>query len=285
MYANNTSSARKIQLAPLIASLPCKNQRPSIDRLVILGDFKNIEKNTLALSHHNDYCDVVNAAHPYHYRIRTASDLHIQVADKTSHVQNVRIEWNPNKLTSPQDTLLPLLLPMLKHKRYSRIDYAIDYAEDLSQWSFTTTRPRKRVKFISPADKLETLYLGVRTSADFYRIYDKAKEQEMVDDVNLWRIEQQFNLDKDTEYWMLRPFADLVAWKPSDMTGKYIDDLVLADLHANPENWSRLSDFLRRKYRTLAQNANHASQMQIHPSEAFLAGYQPLADFLGQLLK
>jgi len=270
----------ELQLAPLIASLPCNNQ-PILDRITILGDFKNLEKNTHEISHHNDYLDVVNAGFPYNYRIRTASDLFIQIANSESIVQNVRIEWNPSKLNT-NGTLLPLLLAMMKNKRFSRIDYAIDYEIDLSEFQFQTTRPRKRVKFISPSNKLETLYLGTRNSSDFYRIYNKAVEQDQSG--TLWRIEQQFNLDKKTDFWMLRPFADLIAWKPSDMTGAYIDDLVLADLHANPENWARLSDFLKRKYRRIASNPEYTSHLEIHPSESFLSGYQPLADYLTQLL-
>jgi len=273
----------ELQLAPLIASLPCNNltSPPKIDRLTVLGDFKNLEKNTHEISHHNDYLDIVNSAFPYNYRIRTASDLHIQIANPESPVQNVRIEWNPAKLNT-NGTLLPLLLAMMKNKRFSRIDYAIDYAIDLSEYQFKTARPRKRVKFISPSDKLETLYLGTRKSSDFYRIYNKAVEQDQAG--TLWRIEQQFNLEKNTEFWMLRPFADLSAWKPSDMTVHYIDGLVLKDLHTNPENWSRLSTFLRRKYQRLVESPDNVSQLEIHPSESFLSGYQPLADYLTQLL-
>jgi len=273
----------EIQLAPLIASLPNVNQ-PIIDRITVLGDFKNLEKNTHEISHHNDYLDIVNSAFPYNYRIRTASGIHVQIANPDSPVQNVRIEWNPAKLDT-NGTLLPLLLAMMKNKRFSRIDYAIDYAINLSEYQFKTDRPRKRVKFISAAEKLETLYLGTRKSADFYRIYNKALEQDMVDSVNLWRIEQQFNLEKNTEFWMLRPFADLTVWKPTDMTVHYVDGLILKDLHANPENWARLTDFARRKYKRLVSNPDYTSQLEIHPSETFHSGYQPLADYLTSILK
>jgi hypothetical protein len=281
MMTKSTTAKAEKQLAPLIASLLVDNQ-PILDRLTVLGDFKNPDKNSLKISRHNDYLDIVNAPFPYNYRIRTASDLHIQIANTDSQVQNVRIEYNPAKL-DPDGTLLPLILPMLKNKRFSRIDYAIDYKEDLSEFNFSTTRSRKRVKFFSPADKLETLYLGTRNSSDFYRIYNKAVEQDQ--EGTLWRIEQQFNLDKNTEFWMLRPFADLIAWKPSDLTGSYIDDLVLADLNSNPENWARLTDFLRRKYKRMITQPERVSQFEIHPSEQFLAGYQPLADYLTKILE
>jgi len=280
MMTKSTTAAAEKQLAPLIASLPCNNQ-PILDRLTVLGDFKHPERNSLKISRHNDYLDIVNAPFPYNYRVRTASDLHIQIANTDSQVQNVRIEWNPAKL-NPNGTLLPVILPMLKNKRFSRIDYAIDYDQDLSEYHFTTTRPRKRVKFLSPADKLETLYLGVRTSSDFYRIYNKAAEQNH--EGTLWRIEQQFNLDKQTEFWQLRPFADLIAWKPSDLTGNYIDDLVLADLSSNPENWARLSEFLRRKYRNIAANPERTLHLQNSPSELFKAFAQPIAAFLEEVL-
>lgn len=289
MYPHLTTAHPERQLASLTASLLTRNvHTPTIDKITILADLRNYQTNLEKIQLHPDLIDI-EPDYSMHYknRLKLASDLFVQLACPVSApVPHLRIEFNPNKF-NPTHTLWPTLFPMLKNKRISRIDYAIDYPADLSTWGFTTDRPRKMQTFQAPSGKLETLYLGTRTSKNQYRIYDKAKEQGQCDSLAtspLWRIEQQFTLDTKTEFWMLRPFSDLTVWRPSDMTGDYIDDLVLTDLSKNSKNWARLSRRKYAYYRKLIQDTHVVHHLPQKPVTTFQQGYPPLKAFLEDLL-
>jgi len=288
MYAHLTSFDERKQLASLTASLPVKFNTPTIDKLTLLADLRHFQKNLDKLSHHNDFLhSTTDYSMHYKTRIETASDLFIQVAcPVSSPVPHLRIEFNPNKF-NPTGSLWHTLLPMLKNKRLTRIDYAIDYPQDLSEYSWTTTKPRTSNIFYGATGAIETIYLGKRTAKNQYRIYDKAKEQGLSDSLTTtphWRAEQQFTLDTRTEFWMLRPFADLVGWKPDTFTGNYTDDLHLDDLHKNPNNWKRLNSSRRRHYRTLIKDHTRVQHFPVKPVTTFQHGYPVLGEFLKELM-
>jgi hypothetical protein len=232
-----------------------------------------------------------NARH-YNYQIRTASDLYIQMTLQPGRqVPNLRIEFNPNKFDY-RGSLWHTLLPMLKNKRLTRIDYAIDYQQDLSEYSWTTEKARSGNIFFGEKNETQTIYLGKRTSPDQYRIYDKLKEQgddvprdhSLAPDTPHWRIEQQFTLDTKTEFWMLRPFDTLIGWKPDTFTGEFIDDLVLKELHSNPNSWKRLTPHHFKKYRRLIKDHSRVQHFPIKPVTTFQQGFPPLEAFLKELL-
>lgn len=289
MYRHFTSYLPEIQLASLTASLPVKFNIPTIDKLTLLADFRHFEKNVQELSKHNDFLDTIpDRSMHYDRRIRTASDLFIQVAPMSNKViPNLRIEFNPNKFDY-RGSLWHTLYPMLRNKRFTRIDYAIDYQQDLSQYQWQTEKPRSGNIYHSSTNKTETVYLGCRTSSNQYRIYNKSAEQksqgmEPSHSVH-WRIEQQFKLSTKTEFWMLRPFSDLVGWKPDTFTGDYIDDLVLSDLHEIQSNWARLSSSRYRHYRKLIKDSSRVQHMPLKPQTIFEQGKTPLEAFLKELL-
>jgi len=283
MYAQFTSYDHEKQLASLTASLPTRFAHPTIDKLTLLADFRHYTKAMERIQLHADCIDIQpDYSRHYQYRVETASDLFIQITcPVSSPVPHVRIEFNPNKL-NPIGTLWHTLLPMLKNKRLSRIDYAIDYDHDLSLYQWTTERPRTGNIFYGADQSIETIYLGKRNSDNQYRIYDKAKEQGTTG--THWRIEQQLRLGTTTEFWMLRPFADLIGWKPDTFTGNYTDDLHLHDLHKHPNNWKRLSRRGRVKYRAMIKDSSRVLHMPVKPVTTFQQGARPLEAFLEDLL-
>jgi len=288
MYAHLTSFIEEKQLASLTASFTTKFLQPSIDKLTLLADFRNPERDINSLQKHNDFMDTIPChARHYEYQIRTASDLFIQLALNPSRiVPNLRIEFNPNKFDY-RGSLWHRLLPMLKNKRLTRIDYAIDYQQDLSEYSWTTEKARSGNIFFGEKGETETIYLGKRTSPDQYRIYDKAKEQgecALAATSPHWRIEQQFTLDTKTEFWMLRPFETLIGWKPDTFTGDFIDDLVLKELHSNQNSWKRLSRHNFNKYRRMIKDHSRVQHFPIKPVTTFQQGFPPLEAFLKELL-
>ena len=293
MYEHFTSQLREKQLASLIASNNIQNvMKPQIDKLTLLFDFRYPEKNISTICKHNDYI----SEHPsknrrlgYQYTLETASGLHIDIAPfKHKTLQNCRIEFNPNKF-NPVDTLFHTLLLCAKNIRISRIDYNIDYPIDLSIYQWQTEKARTQVLFVSPTNQLETLYLGKSSSADFYRIYDKAAElrktqpEQLQPTTPLWRIEHVFKLDTKTSTRQIKPFNSLYGWTPDTFTGDYHDDLILRDLHANPTNFNRLSTRKRASYRQMMKDHKRTVHPQEHPEKIYLTHCQPLHDFLYHL--
>lgn len=255
----------------------------SVDWLTLVGSFFDYDKNLSKLSAHMDWMDTIPAAHPYRWKVRLASELHVQVAEPHSNVPNVRIDINPNKF-NPEGTIWHDLVSKLKprSRRLTRIDYAIDYQEDLSLWSYETDRARKSNAWYSQDRKLETLYLGANQSKDQYRIYDKAREQGQ--DVTWWRIEHQLRMDPDQHWRFLRPFQDLTIWQPSEYTGNYVDDLILNDLHRNHGNMFRLSKHNRQKYRNMMKDSTRVIHKPVHPRDQFQAEFPPVEKFISKLL-
>jgi len=282
MYEHLTEKRGKEQLGLVTPSFRSKFS-PSVDRLTIVGDFFEYETNLSKLSEHMDWMDTVQAAHPYRWTVRTASDLFVQVAEPNSLVPNCRIDFNPNNF-DPQGSLWHDLLRKLRpsSRRLTRVDYAIDYQEDLSLWSFETSKARKRNVYYSEDHKPETIYLGTNKSKDQYRIYDKAKEQGQ--DGIWWRIEHQLRLDRDQHWRFLRPFEDLTIWQPDDYTGDYVDDLILNDLHRNPSNMFRLSKHQRKKYRTMIKDCTRVKHKPVHPRQQFQEEFPQIEKFMTRLL-
>jgi len=285
MYDNFLTPGAGKTLAPLIASKSTQNVHATIDKLTLVFDLDWPERNLLDLTKHVDhirYLPSKNKRIGYQYTIETASGLHVDLAPyKHPNLQDVRMEFNPNKF-DPEGTLFFPLLNHAKWLRATRIDYAIDFPEDLSLYRWDTDNMRKKVKFESPNGNLETLYLGMSTSPDFYRIYDKAKEQD--EPGTLWRIEHVFKLTTKQHYTDLKPFDNLFGWRPDTFTGDYHDDVILADLFDNPRNFSRLSRRKQEHYRKLMKDHSRTVHQDITPATVYKATCQPLNNFLWNLM-
>ena len=130
---------------------------------------------------------------------------------------------------------------------------------------------------------METLYLGAKDASDRYRIYDKAKEQNL-DNVKWWRIEQQIRLGPD-EIWELQlPFSDLYAMQPSERLAPQ-DRFILDGLFRNPELWGHLSRRYREKYRAMLKDHHLMTKLDPWPQDAFYDYAQPITDQLTAYMK
>jgi hypothetical protein len=218
--------------------------------------------------------------------LSTASGLHIDIAPFNQHkIPHIRLDFNPNNF-NPNNTLYYTLLSCAKNLRISRIDYNMDFDTNLADYKWQTDTARSQVQFLTSKDGLETLYLGSKTSSDFYRIYDKEKERAKAEKrpINtantLWRIEHVFRLGTNDNYTDLQPFNTLYGWKPDTFTGDYFDDLVIDDLHRNPKNFGRLSRRKQTLYRQMMKDNTRTVHLPQAPEEHYLANCQPLNSFL-----
>lgn len=265
----------------LTAGITTQNVQLSLDKLTVVGSFRNPDKAMKQISQWPDTERDTLAKFPYKYNIYTTSRTVLQLAEKSSPVQPVRIEFNPND--KDQLATGTFLLSLMKRKRPTRIDYALDYKGiDLSDWLMATTRARSTCSFNSSSGKLETLYLGSKDSDDRYRIYNKAKEQK-IDDLDWWRIEQQHRLKPDQTWQLLLPFDDLYLVKPNKHLATQ-DRLVLDGLHRNPEYWGNLTRRIREKYRSLVKDPV-MTRLDPWPQTAYFDKAQPIINQLTEFLK
>lgn len=166
----------------------------SIDKLTVLG--------TLKLKDY--YFDMIDLSYTYplpffekiidtqfftkSWNIRDFGFLQIDIT-----TLKFRLEFNPNKINNQvQKKLLNLLLSYLKDIHFSRIDLAIDlYNYNLYEYNIVDLKGRKKAYYYDRVGKLETCYFGSMSSNKFIRIYNKAIEQKIKEDVDWWRIELQ----------------------------------------------------------------------------------------------
>ena len=212
--------------------------------------------------------DYFPAKYPYRYALKTFSGLFIQVKEKGSHVQDVRVEFNPNNIEDYSD--LFDLVNCLTDIRVTRADFACDYALDLSPFIFTNKTARKTNIFRSADGSLETLYLGCRSSEDQIRIYNKALEQGITDRL-WWRIEHQLRFPKNCEipFSECHPFKDLIIRLTEFHHLKIQEKAILYYLRDHPEGWNELSKNARTKYRKLVKDSPTNLDLPFqHPSDA-----------------
>ncbi|MBF2777517.1 replication initiation protein, partial [Staphylococcus haemolyticus] len=98
--------------------------------------------------------------------------------------RNMRVEFNPNKLT--HDEMLWLkknVIDYMEDDGFTRLDLAFDFEDDLSDYYAMTDKAVKKTIFYGRNGKPETKYFGVRDSDRFIRIYNK--KQERKDNANI----------------------------------------------------------------------------------------------------
>ena len=252
-----------------------------IDKVVILFDLK---KDESLLNHWQAFIDVSEmkiARFPYLHSWTSSAEYYLEQAQRGTNVPGFRLVFNPNKLIPSQSFYM--LIKNMKHQRFSQIDYAVDYYQDLSSCKFVTDISKKSTSIYSRSGKLETHYIGSRNSDDMYRIYDKAKESQL--DGTLWRIEQQQRFSRDDDWKAHQPFKDLAVYHPSFESIPDIKDrAMLYYLEQHPSSWGDLNWRQRKKYKELNNSPWYVKQLDPHPYDLFLQRQDKLTAQLNSYL-
>ncbi|MCP6467751.1 replication initiation factor domain-containing protein, partial [Klebsiella pneumoniae] len=109
--------------------------------------------------------------------------------------RNMRIEFNPNKLTRDEMIWLKQnIIDYMEDDGFTRLDLAFDFEDDLSDYYAMSDKAVKKTIFYGRNGKPETKYFGVRDSNRFIRIYNKKQERKDNADAevmseHLWRVE------------------------------------------------------------------------------------------------
>ena len=172
--------------------------------------------------------------------------------------RNMRVEFNPNKLTHEEMLWLKQnIIDYMEDDGFTRIDLAFDFEDDLSDYYAMTDKSVKKTILYGRNDKPETKYFGVRDSERFIRIYNKKQERKdnadiEIDAEHLWRVEIELKRNM-VDYWN-DCFNDLRILKPAWATLESVKEQAMVYLLLHEEStWGKLHRNSRRKYKQILQ--------------------------------
>ena len=172
--------------------------------------------------------------------------------------RNMRVEFNPNKLTHEEMLWLKQnIIDYMEDDGFTRIDLAFDFEDDLSDYYAMSDKALKKTVFYGINGMPETKYFGVRDSERFIRIYNKKKERKDNADIeiaseHLWRVEIELKRNM-VDYWN-DCFNDLHILKPAWATLESVKEQAMVYLLLHEEStWGKLHRNSRRKYKKILQ--------------------------------
>uniref|UniRef100_UPI00406C8FE3 replication initiation factor domain-containing protein n=1 Tax=Staphylococcus aureus TaxID=1280 RepID=UPI00406C8FE3 len=173
--------------------------------------------------------------------------------------RNMRVEFNPNKLTHEEMLWLKQnIIDYMEDDGFTRLDLAFDFEYDLSDYYAMTDKSVKKTIFYGRNGKPETKYFGVRDSDRFIRIYNKKQERKDNADIkimseHLWRVEIELKRDM-VDYWN-DCFNDLHILKPNLKMIENIQERAMLHLLTHEEEeWGKLERRTKNKYRDKLKN-------------------------------
>ncbi|MGW7945794.1 replication initiation factor domain-containing protein [Staphylococcus xylosus] len=170
--------------------------------------------------------------------------------------RNMRVEFNPNKLTHEEMLWLKQnIIYYMEDDGFTRLDLAFDFEDNLSDYYAMTDKSVKKTIFYGRNGKPETKYFGVRDSDRFIRIYNKKQERKDNADIeviseHLWRVEIELKRDM-VDYWN-DCFNDLHILKPAWTTLEKINEQAMVYTLLHEESmWGKLSKNTKYKFKNL----------------------------------
>ncbi|HIH1208924.1 TPA: replication initiation factor domain-containing protein [Staphylococcus aureus] len=173
--------------------------------------------------------------------------------------RNMRVEFNPNKLTHEEMLWLKQnIIDYMEDDGFTRLDLAFDFEDDLSDYYAMTDKSVKKTIFYGRNGKPETKYFGVRDSDRFIRIYNKKQERKDNTDIevmseHLWRVEIELKRDM-VDYWN-DCFNDLHILKPDWSSLEKVKDQAMIYMLIHEEStWGKLERRTKNKYREMLKS-------------------------------
>jgi hypothetical protein len=175
--------------------------------------------------------------------------------------RNMRVEFNPNKLTHYEMLWLKQnIIDYMEDDGFTRLDLAFDFEHDLSDYYAMTDKAVKKTIFYGRNGKPETKYFGVRDSDRFIRIYNKKQERKdnadiKIDSEHLWRVEIELKRSM-VDYWN-DCFNDLHILKPNLKAIDNIKERAMIYLLVHEEDeWGNLERRTKNKYRKILKDTS-----------------------------
>lgn len=207
--------------------------------------------------------------------------------DKETRREKGRIDFNPNKIQEfLKIDLKDFIKLMFENPHFSRADVACDilnlddeYVNQYRLVDAVSFRP-----YYGQSGALETAYWGARSSERQVRLYNKRverlkKKEVLPDEVKYWwRLELQLRRSKASEWVKVVHEALDSFYSPRFMpeTLKATEQVMLDGLHANHENWDKLSANTKRRYRKLAKKVGKEDELTQHLKASFSESVEKL---------
>ena len=170
--------------------------------------------------------------------------------------RNMRVEFNPNKLTHEEMIWLKQnIIDYMEDDGFTRLDLAFDFEDNLGDYYAMTDKAVKKTVFYGRNGKPETKYFGVRDSDRFIRIYNKKQERKDNADIeviseHLWRVEIELKRNM-VDFWN-DCFNDLHILQPDWKTIERTSDRAMVFMLLNDEEeWGKLERRTKNKYKRL----------------------------------
>ena len=170
--------------------------------------------------------------------------------------RNMRVEFNPNKLTHEEMIWLKQnIIDYMEDDGFTRLDLAFDFEDDLSDYYVMSDKALKKTVFYGINGMPETKYFGVRDSDRFIRIYNKKQERKDNADVevmskHLWRVEIELKRNM-VDYWN-DCFNDLHILKPDyTMINKTSERHTVMALLFDESEWGKLNRNTKYKFKKI----------------------------------
>nr|WP_012779610.1 replication initiation factor domain-containing protein [Staphylococcus simulans]ACN21624.1 replication initiation protein [Staphylococcus simulans bv. staphylolyticus] len=170
--------------------------------------------------------------------------------------RNMRVEFNPNKLTHEEMLWLKQnIIDYMEDDGFTRLDLAFDFEDDLGDYYAITDKAVKKTVFYGRNGKPETKYFGVRDSDRFIRIYNKKQERKDNADIeviseHLWRVEIELKRNM-VDFWN-DCFNDLHILQPDWKTIERTSDRAMVFMLLNDEEeWGKLERRTKNKYKKI----------------------------------
>ena len=261
----------------------------SIDKLTILGDICTDKFEPIINNNRYGFIEGSGLAkHPYDRNFYMADGSLLQYS-KTSGMRALRYEFNPNKINDDKEKIhsrsVAECIATMKYPKLSRVDIAIDLFDinisdyEIYHEAVKTNEWRDRSK------RLETLYIGAPNSDIRFRIYNKAKERETVDERSWWRIEVQLRDELAMLPMMnINPFQKLSISKSSV---QQIEDIrvrsMLYYLEQFPNEWANISKKSKERYKKILNTLPSKEDLKI--ADLYQREQQRITNEIKQWLK
>lgn len=275
-----------------VDSMDTQNIKVSFDRITIVGDLiseqAKILRDLIAFDSNISVRDAKSdmfECNALSNRAYIKYDKHI---GQTLGRRNMRIDFNPNKLTrDEQSYLFDTFVSRMTNRDFSRIDLAFDMNMDLKKYYVMSDKSIKETIFLSRKKEVETKYFGVRDSERYIRIYNKKKqlsevEEKEIEDEHFWRIE--FELRRDmTKKWDMC-FDDLSILQPAWKTLEKSSERAMVYMLLNEEDeWSFLERKTKSKFKKIIKEISDVhleNDMKVILNKEHMRLKNELADWL-----
>lgn len=211
----------------------------------------------------------------------------LKFKDKKTGLEKGRIDFNPNKIRDFIKSDLKDFIKMMFYKpHFSRADVACDVI-NLDDEYVSNYRIAQAVSFrpfYGQSGALETAYWGARSSERQVRLYNKKVERLKKGEIvpnkikSWWRLELQLRRSKASEWVNVVDESLDNFYNPKfiDLDLSATDKIMLDGLHADHQNWSKLSDNSRRKYRKLTKLISKEDELTQHLKSSFSESVEDL---------